>query len=308
MTERQVPALVWALMGLLALIWGGSFPANRLALAEMGVLTTVAIRICLGATVMWSLVALRGAPLPRRPGVWGRIAVTGLLNTALPFSLIVWGQTRIDSGLAAILNASTAIFGVLVAALVFRDERLGARRGTGVALGFLGVATVIGPARLAAFDPTSAGQLAVLAAAMCYAVAGSIGRGISRSTAPEVAAAGTLTAAAAVVLPLALIVEGLPARLPAPSVLGALGYLGLVATGAAYLVFFRILRLAGAGTTSLVTLMVAPVGILLGALIFGETLPLRAYGGFALLAAGLIVIDGRFLPRLYRPLPPRPRI
>jgi len=293
MKQTTISPLAWALMAALALIWGGSFPSNRLALAEVGVLTTVAFRVGIGALLMWGVVALRGIPLPRGPRVWAAFGVMGVLNNALPFTLIVWGQTRIDSGLAAILNAATAILGVAVAAAVFRDERLGLRRGVGVLLGFTGVAVAIGIGALARFDPSSLGQLAVLGAALSYAFAGAFGRVTTRGMAPELAAAGMLSAAALVMVPAALLVEGAPPLDLAPATWGALFYLSVIATAGAFVLYYRVMQMAGAGNLSLVTLLVAPVAIVLGAVMFDEALPLRAYLGFALLAAGLIVIDGR---------------
>lgn len=298
MTETSISTRAWVLMITLALIWGGSFPSNRLALAEVGVLTTVAFRLLVGALVMWGVVWMRGIALPRRPRVWVGFLGLGLLNNALPFTLIVWGQTRIDSGLAAILNAATAILGVAVAAMVFRDERLGLRKGLGVALGFTGVAVAIGIGALARFDPGSLGQLAVLGAALSYAFAGAFARVMTRGMAPELAAAGMLSAAALAMVPAALLLEGpLPLDL-APATWGALLYLAVMATAGAYVLYYRVMQLAGAGNLSLVTLLVAPVAIVMGAVMFGEALPLRAYLGFALLATGLIVIDGRALARL----------
>ncbi|MEI4486647.1 DMT family transporter [Frigidibacter sp. MR17.14] len=304
MSQRQIPPAAWAQLLLLALIWGGSFPGNRVAVHAFGVAPTVALRVGIGALVMWSVVAARGLPLPRAPRVWASFLLMGFFNSALPFALIVWGQTRIDSGLAAILNTSTAILGVTVAAIAFRDERLGLRKAAGVALGVFGVSVTLGLHRLAAFDPASIGQLAVLGAALSYAFGGVIARLASTGTAPEVSAAGMLTGATVFALPAALI-GGTAGSLPGTGGFAGAGpvdwfavcYLGAVATGLAYLLYFRLIALAGVGNTSLVTLMVAPISILLGALFFGEALPARAFAGFALIAAGLVTIDGRLLRR-----------
>ena len=142
--QKTIPPRAWAELLLLATIWGGSFISNRLALNEVPVLTTVAFRVTGACLLLWVYVRLRGLDIPRSPRIWAAFLVMGLLNNALPFTLITWGQLTIPSGLAAIVNASTAIFGVLTAALLFRDERLTARRLTGVLLGFTGVAVAIG--------------------------------------------------------------------------------------------------------------------------------------------------------------------
>ena len=297
MPKPAIPARAWALLLLLALLWGASFLANRRALEEVGVLTTVAVRVGLGAVALWVWVALRRCPLPPWRRALPAFVAMGLLNNAIPFTLIVWGQTRIDSGLAAILNATTALFAVAVAAALHADERITPRRALGVATGFAGVTLAIGPAVLVSFDPRALAQLAVLGAALSYACAAVFARRALAGIAPEAAAAGMLTAASALLVPAALLVEGLPPRTLEPGTWAALLYLALAAGALAYLLYYRILALAGAGTLGLVTLMIPPVAMILGAATYGEALPPRALAGFGLIAAGLIVLDGRLPPR-----------
>lgn len=288
---------VWLELFLLALIWGGSFLAIRTALDEIGFLSSVAHRVTWGALALWLVVLARRLPLPRGPGVWGAFLVMGCLNNVIPFSLMAWGQLHIETGLTAILNAATAIWGVLVAALVFPDERLTLRRMTGVAVGFLGVATAIGLADLAALDLRSLAQLAVIGGTISYAFAGSWARARLRGVPPVVSAAGMLTASALIMLPLAHFIEGpLPFDL-APRTWAAIAYYALAATALAYLLYYRILAEAGAGNLLLVTLMIPPVAILLGSWARDETLAASAYLGFALLALGLLTLDGRLFRR-----------
>lgn len=300
--QKTIGAWGWAGMGLLSLIWGGSFLANRVALEETGVASTVAFRVAVAGLVLWTFNLARGLPLPRDPRVWGAFLLLGVVNNAIPFSLIVWGQTSIESGLAAILNASTAIMGVLVASLAFRDERLTRRKSLGLALGFAGVVMVIGPGALRSFDIASLAQLAILGASLSYAVSGILGRIVTRGVAPEVAAAGMLLGSSLVMVPAALVIDGWPAAGWSASTWGALLYLAIACSAVAYLIFYRLLRSVGAGNTSLVTLMIAPVAILLGAIAYGEALPLRAYAGFAVLALGLVILDGRPLRRRPEPI------
>ena len=303
--QKTMTTRAWAEMALLGLIWGASFLSNRVALEEAGVASTVAVRVGGACIVLWAWVLWRGYRLPRDPRLWAAFLVMGLLNNALPFSLITWGQLTIESGLAAILNAATAIMGVLVAAMAFRDERLTAVKGAGVVVGFAGVVTVIGIDALTGFDLTSLAQLAVLGASLSYALSGVFARVMARGLEPEVAAAGMLTGSSLIMIPAALLIDGLPAAAWSAPVWGALGYLAVVSTALAYLIFYRLLRSAGAGNTSLVTLFVAPVAIVLGALVFDEALPLRAYAGFGLLALGLVILDGRLAARLLpRPVVP----
>ncbi len=301
--QKTLSPRAWTELFGLALIWGGSFLSIRLALDGAGVFTTVAFRILGAAVVLWIYVLARRIALPRDARTWFALLVMGLLNNALPFSLITWGELRIPSGLAAILNAATAILGVLVAAIVFRDERLQARKALGVGLGFAGVATVIGLDALEGFDLTSLAQLAVLGAACSYALSAAWARHALKGLTPQLAAAGMLTTAALVMVPLALVTEGVPSFRYRPEVWAALIYLAFFATAIAYLLYYRVLGMAGAGNVSLVTLLVAPIAILLGALILGEALPPAAYLGFALLALGLLTIDGRVFRRFARKRP-----
>jgi len=264
----------------------------------MPVVWIVALRVAVGALALWVWVAALRLAVPRTGRALAGFAAMGLLNNILPFSLIVWGQQHVASGLAGILNAATAIFGVVVAAAVFRDERLGRRRLAGVALGFAGVVVALGPEALSAFAPAALGQIAILGAALSYAVAAALGRVVFAGLRPEVAAAGTLTASALVMVPAAVVIAGPPQAGWAPASLGAVLYLALAASALAYILYFRILALAGAGNLSLVTLLIVPVAIVLGAIVYDEALHVADYAGFALLAAGLAVIDGRLAGKL----------
>jgi drug/metabolite transporter (DMT)-like permease len=170
-SQTTLPARAWGELTLLSLIWGGVFLSVRITLDEIGFLTSVAHRVIWASLVLWAVVLVMRLPVPLSPRVWGAFLVMGVLNNALPFCLLAWGQLYIESGLTAIFNASTAIFTVLVAALVFADEPLGLRRAAGVLLGFGGVATAIGLDTLAQLDPRSLAQLAVLGATFSYALA-----------------------------------------------------------------------------------------------------------------------------------------
>ena len=283
----------WVEMGLLALIWGGSFLSIRLALNEVPVMTAVAHRVFWAMLVLWGYILVRKLPVPRSPKVWGAFLVMGLLNNVIPFVLMAWGQLHIETGLTSILNATTAIFGVVVASIVFSDERLTLNRAIGVILGFMGVATAIGLENLTQFDIRSTAQLAVLAGTLSYAFAGAWARKMLGGLAPQVASAGMLTGSAIVMVPLALVIDGMPSFNLSATAWGAIGYYAVIATAFAYLLYYRILAVAGSGNLMICTLLVAPVAIVLGAVILGEELAPRAYVGFGLLALGLLVLDGR---------------
>lgn len=259
----------------------------------MGVFTTVAFRVTGAAIALWIYVIIRGLEVPLHPKALLAFLVLGFLNNAVPFSLIVWGQQYIPSGLAGILNASTAIFTVLLATFAFSDERLTKRKALGVALGFIGVATAIGLNNLQTLDLRSMGQLALIGSSIAYAVSALIGRVAFNAIRPEVSAAGMLTGASIFMIPLALWSEGAPSFDYATVTWGALIYLAVISSAIAYMLYYIVMKLAGAGNLSLVTLLVAPVAIVLGAVVYQESLAPNAFAGFALLAMGLIIIDGR---------------
>ncbi|WP_424970061.1 DMT family transporter [Dinoroseobacter sp. S76] len=296
--QKTLSPRAWAELGLLSLIWGGSFLSIRIALDEIPFVTSVAYRVGFAALALWIFVLWRGGSIPRAPKLWGAFLVMGLLNNVLPFTLMAWGQLYVETGLTSILNAATAVFGVLVAALIFADERLTWARGLGVALGMLGVATAIGLHNFRHFDLRSLAQLAIIAGTICYAFAGAWARLRLKDLPPEIAAAGMLTGSSVIMIPAALVIDGAPTSLPSVAAMAAVGYYALIATAFAYLLYYRVLALAGAGNLMLCTLLVAPVAILLGAWVRDETLTANAFLGFGILALGLLVLDGRLTRRL----------
>jgi drug/metabolite transporter (DMT)-like permease len=291
--QQRMSSKAWGLLLLLSAVWGASFLSNRVALEEVGVATTVAFRVGGAAVALWLWIALCRLPVPRDAGLVWRFAVMGALNNVIPFTLIVWGQQHVASGLASILNATTAVFTVVVATFAFADERLTPQKSLGVLLGLAGVATAIGPEAITAFDPAAAGQLAILGASLSYAIATAFARTAMRGLRPEVAAAGMLTAAALVMIPAALWTDGVPSLDYRAATWAALAYLALVASALAYLLYYAVLGLAGAGNLSLVTLLIPPFAIVLGAAVYHEALAPRAWAGFGLLALGLLILDGR---------------
>lgn len=291
--QKSLTTRAWAELLLLALIWGASFLSIRIALYEIGPLTSVAHRTCWAALVLWLAVAWMRQSLPRAPRIWFAFLVMGLLNNVIPFSLMAWGQLTIETGLTSILNAATAIFGVLVAAFAFDDERLSLRKLIGVTLGFGGVVVTIGIDALLQFNPRSLAQLAVIGGTLSYALAAAWARKQLSGLSPYLAAAGMLTGASLIMLPLALFVEGPINFALMPITWAAIAYYALIATAGAYLLYYRVLAMAGSGNLMLVTLLIPPVAIVLGALVLGEELHPRAYGGLALLTLGMLVLDGR---------------
>lgn len=293
----RMGSLEWALLVALSLLWGGSFLFVGIAVAEVPPFTIVLVRVALAAAALWVFLAVTGRAGPKGRAQWSACLVMGVLNNAIPFSLIVWGQTAIASGLASILNATTPIFTVLVAHWLTADERLTPARGMGVALGFAGVAVMIGGAALGGLGQAVAAQVAILGAALAYAFAGVWGRRFRRlGLEPSATAAGQVTCSALLLLPIALVVDR-PWSLPLPGVetLAALAALALLSTALAYILYFRILAVAGATNLLLVTFLIPPSAILLGWLVLGERLEPRHAAGLLLILAGLAAIDGRLL-------------
>lgn len=300
MTQTSLTHRAWAEMGALGVLWGASFLSIKVGLEEIPFVTLVMHRVAWACVILWAYVLIRRLPVPSAPRIWGAFLVMGLLNNAIPFALMAWGQQFIETGLTSIFNAGTAIFGVLVAALVFADERLTLRKGVGVLVAFAGVAVAIGLDSLRQFDIRSLAQLAVIGGTISYAFAGAWARATLRGLAPPVAAAGMLTGATLILLPAALIVDGAPQWPTLPATYVAVGYFAIIGTAVAYLLYYRVLAMAGAGNAMLVTLLIPPVAIVLGALVLGERLAPQAFAGFGILALGLLILDGRIL-RWMRP-------
>lgn len=292
----------WTLLLLLALLWSGSFFLAEIMLRELDPFSVVLGRVGPAAIALLLLAVLTGQRIPLDLGSWGLFMGMGLLNNAIPFGLIFWGQQSIDSGLAAILNATTPFFAVILAHLLTRDERITPNRIVGVLCGIAGVAVLVGPSALAGIGGETLGQLAVLGAALSYALASLFGRRLRRFPV-TVAATGMVTCSAVMALPAALILGAPFERLPGATTLAAMLGISLFSTAAAYMVYFRILATAGATNLMLVTLLL-PVGAMaLGIAFLGERFGWSDLGGLLLIMFGLAAVDGRLLARRSAPAP-----
>ncbi len=286
------------LLILLAAVWGGSFFFAEIALREVPPLTITLQRVFWAVPVLMVVVWWRGLTWPRSPRIWGAYLVMGALNNAIPFSLIFWGQTRIESGLASILNGTTAVFGAVVAGILLADEPMTPRKLLGAFFGVAGVAAIMGFDALTRLDPRNLAQLAILGAALSYAFASVWGKVALAGIAPQMNALGMLMGSSALMLPLAIWHDGLPDFSLSLPVWGALLSVAVFSTALAYLMYFEILRRAGAANLMLVTLLIPPFAIALGAIFLDETLGRDAWIGFALIATGLMITDGRIWRKL----------
>ncbi len=278
---------------LLAAVWGGSFFLAEIALTEVPPLTITLFRVMLALPVLAVIVWLKGYASPRSMRIWGAYLVMGALNNAIPFSLIFWGQTQIDSGLASILNGTTAMFAAVVAGLLLPDEPLTAKKITGAALGIGGVAFIMGPGALTAFNPGNLAQLAVLCATLSYAFAGVWGKIALAGQPPLMNALGMVIGSTLLMIPIALLFDGVPTLALSARVWGALVGMAVLSTALAYFLYFAILLRAGAANLLLVTLLIPPFAIALGLLFLGESMGVEAWIGFAIIALGFAVTDGR---------------
>ena len=297
MIRAQMNGSDWLIMLVLAVIWGGAFFFIGVAVRDVPPLTYVWLRVTIAAVALWIFMKARGGSLDLPRQVWGSIVLLAVLNNALPFTLFGWGQTHIASGLASILNATTPIWGVLVAHFFTVDERMNPRKIAGVLLGFGGVATMIGPSLLSDIGSSALAQLACVGAALSYAFAGVWARRFKRlGISPLSITTGQLTAAAVVMLPVSMIAEHpWTTALPPVSAWAAITALAVLCTAFGYVLYFKLIDGAGATNAMLVTLLVPPVAILLGGLFLGETLAPQDFAGLALIALGLAAIDGRML-------------
>lgn len=291
----------WAILLALALIWGAAFFFIKVAVTHVAPLTYVWLRLTIAALALAAWMRWRGETLDLPLQVWGAIIVLAILNNVAPFLMFGWAQQHIASGLASILNATTPIWGVVVAHIATSDERMTPAKLAGVVIGFVGVATMIGPDLL-----TSGGdllpQLACILASLSYALAGVWARRFKpMKIAPLQVATAQLLVGALVMTPLSLTV-GQPwiGGPPSASAFGAIIVLALVCSAFAYVLYFKLIDSAGATNATLVTLLVPPVAILLGALFLGEMLSVAHLTGLGFIAIGLAVIDGRLFAAVRR--------
>jgi len=299
-TQKVMSWKEWGMLLMLSVLWGGSFFFNGIAVRELPPFSIVTLRVALAALALMVLLRLMGLSMPKDRRIWAAFFGMGFLNNLLPFCLIVWGQTQIASGLASILNATTPLFGVIVAHFLTADERITRNKIVGVLIGFCGVAIMIGPDAIGGLGHNLWPQLAVLCAALSYAFAGIFGRRFkAMGVAPLITATGQVTATTVMLIPVALIVDH-PWTLAAPSLAtwAALAGIALLSTALAYVLFFRILSTAGAVNLMLVTFLIPVSAILLSVLFLGETLQARHFIGMAMIAAGLAAIDGRLIGAL----------
>ena len=305
-TDQTIPAInrtmnsqEWGFLLALSVLWGGSFFFAGVAVKELPPFTIVSLRVAIAAIVLNIILRIQNLHLPRSKTAWRAFFGMGILNNVIPFSLIVWGQSHLASGLAAILNATTPLFTVAVAHFLTQDEKMTGSRLIGVIIGFIGVAVMIGGKSSFMLGNEIVAQLACLSGALSYAFAGIYGRRFKKmGIPPMVTATGQVTASSVILLPIMLIIDQpWTLVLPSTGAIAALFGLALLSTALAYIIYFRILSTAGATNLLLVTFLIPVTAIFLGISILGERLELRHLVGTILIGAGLAAIDGRLWKR-----------
>jgi drug/metabolite transporter (DMT)-like permease len=290
-----------ALLLLLALLWGASYALIRIAVGTIPPLSLVAVRVSLATIVLQLVLARGGTALPRAPVLWGRFTIQAAMNSILPFTLIAWGEERIDSGLAGVLNSTTPIFVFLITRLWTRHEPASLRQFAGTVLGLAGIIAIVGPSALrAGLGGDTLAQIAVVGATLCYAVAAIFGRNFAGLPA-IVPAAGSTAVSALIMVPAALLIDR-PWALPAPSgaSLAAVLALGLFSTAGAFTIYFRLLGSLGSVGTASVAYLRAGVSVAIGILVLGEAPSWQTAAGLALVLAGVAAMTMPVRPRTGR--------
>lgn len=291
----SMTGIVWLQLLLLGAIWGGSFFFARIAVQVVPPLTLVLLRVFIAALALHIYLVSRGINFwDYRQHALG-FAGLGLLNNVIPFSLLFIGQTALGAGLASIFNATTPIWTVILATILTADEKVTPAKLGGIILGIAGIIVMIGPGILTGLGGPLWAEIAVIIATLSYAFASILAKRF-KGIPPTVTATGQLTASTIVMLPIVMLYDGLPSLAAiSPSIWSAILGLALLSTAFAYILFFSIVKAAGATNASLVTLIVPVSAVLLGTIFLSETLALQDILGMALIAFGLLIIDGRLV-------------
>jgi drug/metabolite transporter (DMT)-like permease len=295
MTQQQTAMTPseWGLLLLLSAIWGGSFYFFAILIKELPVFTIVFFRVFLATLALWAVALASGFKPPNTWGKWKDYFVMGALNNVVPFSFIVWGESRVTPGLGAVLNATTPFFTVLVAHAFLATERLSWNRLTGALVGLIGVGAMMGFDAVKTMGGDLYYQLAFVLASVCYGLSSVWARRFSANP-PLVNAASQTAASSLMLLPLVLMFDH-PWHLPMPSTLAIFSLLGLslLCTAVAYILFFTIIKRAGSTNISLVTFLVPISAIILGAALLNEHIGFSHILGMLVIGVGLALIDGR---------------
>lgn len=285
-------AVETSLLILLSFLWGGSFTLTEVALDSVPPTSIVAGRLTIGAGLLVLTALWMRLKFPNKIAAWSALLMQGILQSALPFTLISWGQTRIDSGLAGLLNITPPLFVFLISLILLRDRANLGRRFTGTVIGFAGVAATLGPAAFADDQGSVFGQLAITGASLSYALAALFARRFSGQP-PILTAACSMSMAAAIMVPAAFLTDQPLTLSPSTEGLVAILGLGCFSTAIAMAIYFRLVRTLGPLGVTTGSYLRAGFSMLLGAFLLGEALSGAQMLGFVLILLGVAVTTGQ---------------
>ena len=279
------------LLLLLGVLWGIPFALTKIALQTIPPITLAAARVSLAALALWCVVFLLGRKLPRGWKVAGEFFVQGVLACIIPYTLIAFGQQSVDSALAAILNSATPLFVCLIGVMWTRHERMTSSRIGGALIGVSGVVLIAGVSALTGLGQNISGQAAILLATLSSAVSVIYGRRFS-DIAPEVVAAGTLTCATILLVPLCLLAETPWHARPSAASLMALGMNAVGATAMGFVIYFRLIRTIGSMGTASTSYLKPAVGVLIGCVLLAEPFTWTLVVGLLAIFVGVAAVNG----------------
>lgn len=285
----------WLLLLALGIMWGTSYAFIKLGVETLPTFTLIATRLLIGFGLLATVVVLARESLPRNPRIYAHLAVMAVINIVLPFSLITWAEQSVDSAIAAILNGAVPLLVIVLAALTFHDEPITLNRLVGVVVGYVGVVVLVLPGLTAALGGSEfTGELALLGSTVAYAIGAVYSRRNVRGLRPMIPAVLQVGFAFVIVAILAFVFENpLSVSWNVDAVIAVL-WLGLLGSGVAYLLNFRLLTRIGATATSQLAYLLPVVGIVTGALMFGETIDARVAIGTALILGGVALVNSRY--------------
>ncbi|MDF1793138.1 MAG: EamA family transporter [Thalassobaculaceae bacterium] len=281
-----------ALLVLLSFLWGGSFTLIEIAITTIPPASVVLGRLVIGAAALFAAVLWMGIKIPTSPGQWGALIVQGVLQSALPFTLISWGQQHIDSGLAGLLTTTPPLFVFLIGLATPAGRHRGLSKGAGVIVGFSGVLAIMGPAAFSGSGSNLIGQLAVCGASLSYAAAALYAKRFSGQP-PLLTAACSMAMAALTMLPVAWICDAPLGPMPSAQSIAAVLAMGLLSTAAAMAIYFRLVQTLGPLGVTTGSYLRAGFSIVLGTALLGEAVSPTLFVGLALIVLGVALTTGQ---------------
>jgi len=294
----------WLLFLALGFMWGSSYLFIKLAVDDFGTFTLVALRLAVGAALLWIAIRIAGQALPREPRIYGHLVVMAVVNIVIPFVLITWAEQSVDSSIAAILTSAVPLFAIVIAPLFLHDEPIRVNGVAGLGIGFVGV-IVLTSNELSLTDSDLTGEIALLGAALSYAVGAVYSRRNMRGIPPMIPAVFQVTFALLISGAIALVVERPWEARPDLEAVFSILWLGVLGSGLAYLAVFRLFASWGATRTTLVAYLIPVWGIILGFLVLAEPIDGRLLVGTALVIGGMALVNSRFGRRtIFGRMPP----